>query len=205
MLLAGSALPALHLDREVSGAPRYCLTSSLPLTPFHLGPALFLKPAFGRRMSVGVFAVVQVLVDLEPGYKLATHGWPVHGATHTLLGVLALSVVGALVGKPLCAALYPRARRWLASPDDLTRRWLAELEPPTWAACAWGALLGGLTHLVLDAIIHGDLQPFAPWTAANPLLIEGSFAWMHAGCAIAAVVGALGWWALGRRSTRPTA
>jgi hypothetical protein len=159
-----------------------------------MGAALLLKPAFGRRMSLGVFAIVQVIIDLEPGWKLATHRWPVHGPSHTLLGVLALSVVGAVLGKPVCAALYPRVRRWLESPDALTRRWLAELAPPSWSAAFCGALLGGLTHLVLDAVIHGDLQPLAPWTAANPLLVEGSFGAMHCGCALAGVAGLVLWW-----------
>lgn len=170
----------------------------MPLTPFHMGAALLFKPALGRRMSLGVFAIVQVVIDLEPGWKLATHRWPVHGPTHTLLGVLALAIVGTLIGRPACAALYPRLRRWLASPDAATRRWLAEIEAPSWSAASCGALLGGLTHLLLDAVIHGDLQPFAPWTAANPLLVEGSFAAMHAGCALAGVAGAVAWWLASR-------
>ncbi|MBI2898419.1 MAG: hypothetical protein HYY06_33015 [Deltaproteobacteria bacterium] len=163
----------------------------MPLTPFHLGAALLVKPALGRRLSVGVFLIVQILVDIEPGWNMATNRWPVHGPSHTLLG--ALSVVGALLGKPACAWLYPRMRRWLASPDAATKRFLAELDPPSTAGAWIGALLGGLTHLVLDAVIHGDLQPLAPWSVANPLLVEGSFVWMHAGCAVAAAVGFVRW------------
>lgn len=166
----------------------------MPLTPFHVGPAVLIRAALGRRVSVGVFAVVQVLIDLEPGWKLATHRWPVHGPSHTLLGVLLLSVVGAAVGKWACATMYPRLRRWLESPDGLTRRWLAELDAPTWGSALNGALIGGGSHLLLDGVMHGDMQPFAPWTSANPFLLEGSFAWIHAGCAISGAIGVIAWW-----------
>ena len=62
----------------------------MPVTPFHLGAALPLKPLAGRRLSLGVFALVQIGIDLESGYNLLLDRWPVHARLHTLPGALAV-------------------------------------------------------------------------------------------------------------------
>jgi len=33
-----------------------------------------------------------------------------------------------------------------------------------------GGLLGGVTHPLLDGLMHADIKPFLPFSTANPLL-----------------------------------
>jgi membrane-bound metal-dependent hydrolase YbcI (DUF457 family) len=37
-------------------------------------------------------------------------------------------------------------------------------------AVTLGAIAGTYSHVVLDSLLHADMRPFAPFSAANPLL-----------------------------------
>lgn len=52
-----------------------------------------------------------------------------------------------------------------------------------------GGLLGGLTHSVMDAIVHPDVQPFLPLSGSNPLI--GLVEWnaMETACVVAGLAG----------------
>lgn len=55
---------------------------------------------------------------------------------------------------------------------------------------AWlGALLGTSSHLLLDAVMHADMRPFAPVTDTNPLLMHEWVLPMHLACVLAAMAG----------------
>lgn len=45
-----------------------------------------------------------------------------------------------------------------------------------------GGLIGGLSHSVLDGIMHPDIRPFRPFTAANPLFELLSLSNLHLAC-----------------------
>ena len=47
--------------------------------------------------------------------------------------------------------------------------------------------------MALDGLMHLDVHPFAPWSAENPLLIPGSFGWVHLVCALVGLAGGLLW------------
>jgi hypothetical protein len=168
----------------------------VPVTPFHLGPALIVKAACPRQFSLGAFALVQVAIDVEPIWNILAGRWPVHARLHTLAGALLIAValiVPARLGLP---ALYRAADRALRAVQPAG--WPAWLRPGpgSWTSVSAGALVGGLSHVLLDAVVHSDVRPFAPWSAANPFLVRGSFVWMHLGCALAGAVGLLAWHAL---------
>src|SRR5262245_64133494 len=132
----------------------------MPFTPFHLGPALLIKAAARRRFSFWTFAATQVAIDLETLYWLGRREWPVHRVVHTFLGS---AVVGAAVAVMTVFVVGPLLRRFFG--DDH----LLATEVRTGAAMA-GGLIGGLSHPLLDGIMHRDIMPFRPLTAGNPLL-----------------------------------
>jgi hypothetical protein len=72
--------------------------------------------------------------------------------------------------------------------------------PVGFAAATTGAVFGGVSHVLLDAIMHPDLQPFATWKAGNPLLSDGASVWLHLSCIATGMLGTL-WW-LSRYATR---
>jgi hypothetical protein len=171
----------------------------VPVTPFHLGPAVALKPLLGARLSLGAFALVQGVIDVESVWNILWDQWPVHARLHTLPGALAVAAVCAAVGKPLCSRLNAALARWAAGRADIPAWVCAELTPVTWAGSTLGAALGGLTHVALDGMMHPDMEPLSPWVSGNPLLVYDSFLPIHAACAALGLLGLAAWRALRRR------
>ncbi len=139
----------------------------MPLTPFHLGPALAVKAAAPRYFSFLVFGLMQVVIDGEAALYMLAGSWPVHRLLHTYLGATLVAAAAVVLGRPL---LGWAARLWnrMAAPDG---EGFLYVEPhiPLVAAVS-GALLGGYSHVLLDSIMHSDVRPFAPWTDGNALL-----------------------------------
>lgn len=139
----------------------------MPFTPLHMGPGMLCKLLAGRHLSLVGFGTAQIVIDLEPLIRILRGDAVLHGPTHTYLGALAIAAVSA----PLALAIYP----WLARHGNvmLQRERLGWLTvPPT--AARWpvvvGALVGTLSHVALDSIMHTDMQPLAPWRLHNGLL-----------------------------------
>lgn len=156
----------------------------MPFTPFHFGPGLALKGLMPRHVSLSMFALANVVMDLEPLYRMWRIEFPVHGASHTLAGALTIAVGVAVIGKPLITRGWHQLERWHLFDDETPFRL-------TWTQAWISALLGTGTHLLLDAVMHADMQPFAPLTAANPLLHTGWILQLHLACLLSAMFGML--------------
>lgn len=173
----------------------------MPVTPFHLGPAIAVYPWVGRRMSLGAFLCVNCAIDVEPVARILMHAHPVHATLHTFLGAMGLALVLIAPARLGLAWLYAHAGPWLAArPEYVLRAWGETLGPVSWAAAAVGSLMGAASHVLLDAVIHPDLRPFAPWSDVNPFLVDASFGAVHVACAMVGLAGLL-WLAL--RLPRP--
>jgi hypothetical protein len=157
------------------------VAEAMPFTPFHFGPALLLKSLAPRQFSFSAFVASQVAIDLETLYWLAQHEWPVHRVLHTcLVGAIVGTAVG--VAMSLVAQPFTRRIRELAQDNHLSAE--VRLGP----AIA-GGLVGGLSHAVLDGIMHRDVQPFRPITGRNPLLGIIDVRYLHLACVAAGLVG----------------
>lgn len=154
---------------------------------------MMLKAALPRWFSIGVFAVVQVAIDVETATNMALGRYPLHDAWHTVPGSLAVAVVVTVPARFALSALYRRLPVRLSLPLPLERRLAPELRPIPWPAAIVGAVVGALSHVALDAVIHSDVRPLAPLTAGNPLFIAGSFVWVHVACAVAGTIGLVAW------------
>ena len=171
----------------------------MPLTPFDLGPAVVLKAVWPGWFSLGVFTAVQVAIDVETVSHIATGQYPLHGPWHTVPGSV---LVGAVILVPARYGLAPVSaflRRVLAPAPGIPRRVIDELAPVSWPGAALGALLGALSHVALDAFMHPDVTPLAPWRGGNPLFVPDSSFWLHAGCLVVGLLGLLAWPALASR------
>ncbi len=140
----------------------------MPFTPFHLGPAALVKAALARRFSFLVFGVSQVLIDIEPLVRILRHDDVLHGPTHSFVGAVVLAPVAALIGRAAGWAIGPRI---------------------SLAVALGSALIGTTSHVVLDAVMHGDMHPFWPFSVANPLLGLVSVRDLHLFCLASAVAG----------------
>jgi hypothetical protein len=147
----------------------------MPFTPVHLGPGLVFKAIGGRHFSFMVFGGAQVMMDIEPLLGII-YEWPVlHGRTHSFVGATLIGLAAALIGRPISLPVL----RWLAIPHL----------PFSWTSSFVGAFVGVYSHVVLDAIMHADSEPFWPFMAGNPWLSLVSMETLHLGCFISAGVG----------------
>lgn len=155
----------------------------MPLTPFHFGPGALLTSAAPTRISFLAFCATNVVVDVEPGYYLLQQEPPWHRFMHTLVGAslaIAVTIVLALL------ALHLARRVRLPNSFD----WQSLTAGPV----VLGAVLGGYSHVLLDALKHADVQPFAPWSTANPAYDLLSLSVLHGICVACAGVALIVLW-----------
>jgi membrane-bound metal-dependent hydrolase YbcI (DUF457 family) len=156
----------------------------VPVTPFHFGPGVLLKAVAPQRTSLTAFMAAQVAIDVESAYHLYRVEWPVHREIHslalaTVAGTLAVMFLG----------------RHVRLSDGAFLR--AEILP---GPALLGGLLGGLSHPLLDAIMHSDLRPFWPFSDGNPFLDLVKLPTLHVVCiasgvlGIAVIAARLRWW-----------
>jgi membrane-bound metal-dependent hydrolase YbcI (DUF457 family) len=148
----------------------------VPFTPFHFGPGALVHSAAPKHISFLAFCGANVLIDVEPLYFMLTHQWPIHRFFHTY--------VGATVAAGIVVAMFALVRKVL--PQLLNELRLRNL---TIRAVALGAILGTYSHVLLDSLMHADMNPFAPFSDANPLLGAVFLSTLHGICLVAAVVG----------------
>jgi membrane-bound metal-dependent hydrolase YbcI (DUF457 family) len=148
----------------------------MPFTPFHFGPGALLHSAAPKRVSFLAFCGANVLVDVEPLYFMLTHQYPIHRFFHTY--------VGATVATGVVVGLFMLVRR--VAPRLLNIFGLHNLSV---RAMTLGAIAGTYSHVVLDSLMHADMQPFAPFSDANPLLGAVFLGTLHGFCVLAEIVG----------------
>jgi hypothetical protein len=167
----------------------------MPFTPFHFGPGALLHAVAPRQVSFLSFCAANVLIDFESLYNLIHRRDPVHAFFHTYIG--ATLIVAATV-------LLFLGLRWvdarLRMPNLFYWREL------TLKSVAIGAALGAYSHVVLDSVMHHDIQPWSPFAAGNALVGTIPLGPLHLACMVAAVVGglvvALRWFLLGGDDAR---
>lgn len=159
----------------------------MPITPFHFGPGLLGKGIAPRWCSWTAFVAANVLIDCESAFYLARGAYPVHRELHTFAGaaLAGVATIALLVG---FQRLAPRLRAWVRARTHVVRA-----EGST-VGIAVGAMLGALSHPLLDGVMHPDIEPLQPWSAANPLHGLVGLEALHLGCVAAAVAGVILLW-----------
>jgi hypothetical protein len=158
----------------------------MPVTPFHLLAITPIKAIAPRKFSWSVFALVNVLIDLEPiCYFLITLS-PEHHFFHTIIGATLVATLAALYGRGFCEGAI---KIWN---DEIKSKWLIA-EPNISKVGAWsGALIGAWSHLLLDSFMHDDIKTLSPFTESNVLLGTIPIATLHTICLTSGLIGLLG-------------
>ncbi len=148
----------------------------MPFTPLHMGPGLFLKGLFQSAFSLMVFGWTQIVMDLQPLFVLLTGEGHLHGFSHTFVGGTLIAIFAALSGKYLGEfGLHLLGEDFKAK----IRWWVAFLS----------AFLGSYSHVVLDGIMHDDVEPYFPVSPENPFLGWLSILQLHILCFCSGVAG----------------
>ena len=158
----------------------------MPVTPFHLLAITPIKAIAPRKFSWAVFALVNVLIDLEPiSYFLITLS-PEHHFFHTIIGATLIAIFAAVYGRVFCEGAI---KIWN---DEIKSNWLIA-EPNISKVGAWsGAIIGAWSHLLLDSFMHDDIKPLSPFTDSNVLLGTIQISTLHTICLISGLLGLLG-------------
>ncbi len=135
----------------------------MPLTPFHLGPALLLGLIFRKRLELAPLLISSVAPDIEPLLVMILNlNYPLHGFLHTYLG-----------GSLLAVLLHFSAERTKIIKASFI-----------------SSLLGVYSHILLDSFLYYDITPFFP-LEINPFLHRLSFFEVYAICSIMLLIAAL--------------
>lgn len=145
-----------------------------------MGPGLLIKALLQGSFSLLVFGWAQIVMDLQPLLVLLTGEGHLHGFSHTLLGASLLAVVAALSGRYLAGLGL-----WALSQGQTV--------PLSWRVTFISAFIGTYSHVLLDALMHADLAPFAPFSLVNPWLSLLSVTQVHWFCLIAGLIGITLW------------
>lgn len=138
----------------------------MPVTPFHMGPGILIKSIMQGFFSLIIFGWAQVLMDIQPLLAILTGKGQLHGFSHTYIGATLIALVSAFTGKWLYKLLMQFADK------DFTSYQKKLFDVPgqlTTGVCFLSAFIGTYSHVVLDSIMHADIEPFYPLNSDNQL------------------------------------
>lgn len=151
----------------------------MPFTPIHMGPGLLIKALLQSSFSLMIFGWTQIVMDIQPLIVLITGEGHLHGFTHTYIGAILIAIFSAVTGKFL-------------SKLGLKMLGLGNNKPVKilWWICFLSAFIGSFSHVLLDSIMHADVEPFFPLTQDNYFWRKLSVPTLHKLCLYSGLLGA---------------
>jgi len=152
----------------------------MPFTPLHMGPGILVKALLQGSFSLMVFGWSQIVMDIQPLVVLLTGEGHLHGFSHTFVGASLLGVAATLSGKYL-------------SEIGLIILGVAKKGNPikiAWWVAFVSAFIGTFSHVILDSVMHGDVEPFYPFSFSNDLFGFVSISQLYKLCLYSGIIGA---------------
>ncbi len=150
----------------------------MPFTPYHLGPALAVGLILRRWLHAPTLIVASVALDVEPLLVIVLGlGTSLHGIAHTFLAAI---VVGTACGL-MMRLLQSRLSAVFRALSLETEGRLPNGSKPGIEAFVAAGVMGSMLHVLLDAPIYEDIQPFFP-LVSNPLYLPASANMMYSVC-----------------------
>jgi hypothetical protein len=144
-----------------------------------MGPGILIKAFMQTSFSLMVFGWTQIVMDIQPLIVMITGEGHLHGFTHTYVGAILIALVSALTGKYL-SEIGLRVLR-VTPPNGMNIKW--------WVVFL-SAIIGSLSHVLLDSLMHSDVQPFYPVNLSNPFQGYISIETLHKICLYSGMAGA---------------
>lgn len=150
----------------------------MPFTPIHMGPGILIKAILQGSFSLMVFGWTQIVMDIQPLIVMITGEGHLHGFTHTYVGAVLIAIIAALSGKYL-------------SEIGLRILGVAKGQPVKilWRVALLSAFIGSFSHVLLDSIMHTDVEPFYPITLINDFHGFVSIEILHKFCLYSGLLG----------------
>jgi len=136
--------------------------------------------------SLMVFGWTQIIMDIQPLVVMITGEGDLHGFTHTYVGAVLIAIFSAMTGKHM-------------SELGLRILGIAREKPITilWWVAFISAFIGSFSHVLLDSIMHADVEPFYPVTMTNSMHGWLSVSALHKFCLYSGMAGAVIFYAVG--------
>ena len=136
----------------------------MPLTPFHIIVGFAVKSIFNKNFSWTIFALTNVIIDIEVIYYIITEGAALHKFFHTLTGATLSAIICIIIGKPICETFLKYWNKSFESEKSLEKlKWLSVDTKITNLSAFTGAFVGAYSHILLDSFMHFDVKPFEPF------------------------------------------
>jgi membrane-bound metal-dependent hydrolase YbcI (DUF457 family) len=133
----------------------------MPLTPFHIGPALLIGLLLLKWLDLPTFLIANVIVDIEPVMVIAFGlKCPLHGFFHSFIGGTIAAFLLTIFMRTVRPCLSSLLSRFKIDQSFSLKSILS------------ASLLGVYIHIILDSRMHHDIRPFYPFDF-NPFLDPG--------------------------------
>ncbi len=135
-----------------------------------------------------MFALANVLIDIEPVMTYVLTGNPVHAYAHTYLGATLIAFFCTLCGRAICERLL---KLWNMQLDERQAVWLTVSTHISPRVALLSSLLGAWSHILLDSFMHADIRPWWPLSEDNSLRSLVPVEYLHALCVMCGIWGGL--------------
>jgi len=157
----------------------YNFGEKMPFTPLHKGPGILIKALLQGSFSLMVFGWAQIIMDIQPLLVILTGDSHLHGFSYTYIGASIFALVAGLSGKYL-------------SEFGLIVIGVSKKDSPikiVWRVVFVSAFIGTFSHVLLDSIMHSDVEPFYPFSQANNLVGLITLNQLHLFCLLTGLPG----------------
>lgn len=160
----------------------------MPITPFHMGPGLLIKAVMQGYFSLIIFGWAQVLMDIQPVLAIMSGSGNIHGFTHTYTGAALIAIIAAISGK----WVYDWCLRFMEKDFSSYQKQLFHASGKLTSGIAISsALIGTVSHVLLDSIMHPDVEPFYPVNTENHLALVLPIETLYRLCVYTGLLGSI--------------
>lgn len=158
----------------------------MPITPLHMSPGMLIKAVLQGFFSLIIFCWAQLLMDIQPILVVLSGKGHLHGFSHTYIGATCIAIFSALTGKWIYQAIM------IFIKNDFTEYQKLLFDVPkylTLRVCVISAFIGTYSHVLLDSIMHADVEPFYPFNLDNNINLIISIESLHKLCIYTGLLG----------------
>lgn len=151
-----------------------------------MGPGLLIKAVMQGYFSLIIFGWAQVLMDIQPIVAVITGRGKIHGFSHTYISAVVVAIIAAVSGK----LVYRWCMRCMEKDFTAYQRQLFDVPANLTAGISISsALIGTVSHVLLDSIMHPDVEPFFPLDTDNNLALVLSIGTLYRLCVYTGIAG----------------
>lgn len=158
----------------------------MPITPFHMGPGMLIKALLQGCFSLIIFGWAQLLMDIQPILVVLTGKGNLHGFSHTYIGATLIAIFSVITGRWVYQAIMAFIKKDFS---DYQKKLFDVPKTLALRVCVLSAFIGTYSHVLLDSIMHADVEPYYPISLENDINLILSIENLHKLCIYTGLLG----------------